>query len=41
MTFDLLRDFFSYFDGGQHTICNFYASTEMLDVTFAAFKAFL
>ena len=41
MTPDLVEDFFDYFEGGgggsDKTLCNFYGSTEMMDVTFAAF----
>ena len=40
VTPDLVKDFFDYFgeEGGQ-TLCNFYGSTEMMDVTFAAFRS--
>ena len=42
MTPDLVEDFFDYFEdggGGDKTLCNFYGSTEMMDVTFAAFRS--
>ena len=40
MTPDLVKDFFDYFgDGGHQTLCNFYGSTEMMDVTFATFRS--
>ena len=40
MTPDLVKDFFDYFgDEGGKTLCNFYGSTEMMDVTFAAFRS--
>ena len=47
MTPNLVRDFFDYFGddgnegegGGGKTLCNFYGSTEMMDVTFAAFRS--
>ncbi len=38
MTNDLLTDFFAYFDAGQR-ICNFYGSTEMMDVTCSVFAS--
>ena len=42
VTPDLVEDFFDYFEdggGGDKTLCNFYGSTEMMDVTFAAFRS--
>merc|ERR1719264_2075083 len=40
VTPDLVKDFFHYFgDEGGKTLCNFYGSTEMMDVTFAAFRS--
>ena len=39
MTPDLVEEFFDYFTNGDKTLCNLYGSTEMMDVTFAAFRS--
>ena len=43
VTAELVRQFFNLFDAsnsdGNKTICNFYGSTEMSDVTFTAFTS--
>ena len=45
VTPELVEEFFDYFTrgdkegGDDKTLCNFYGSTEMMDVTFAAFRS--
>ena len=39
MTPELVRQFFELYGHGTSTLCNFYGSTEMMDVTFASFSS--
>ena len=39
VTPDLVRQFFELYGHGKSTLCNFYGSTEMMDVTFATFSS--
>ena len=39
MTPELVRQFFKVYGNGTSNFCNFYGSTEMMDVTFASFSS--
>ena len=39
VTPDLVKQFFSIYGCGTRTLCNFYGSTEMMDVTYASFSS--